>query len=83
MNTQILQKCVEELKKKEFSKEYVLGMLETLIAIDSPSPSIAGAQKYPPSFVTIPNVSGSDTVTADDTNDAAKKYLSQNNVGKI
>lgn len=31
MNTNILKKCVEELKKKDFSKEYVMGMLETLI----------------------------------------------------
>lgn len=31
MNTKILQKCVEELKKEIYSKEYVLGMLETVI----------------------------------------------------
>lgn len=31
MNTKILQKCVDEMKKDTFSKEYVLGMLETLI----------------------------------------------------
>lgn len=34
MNTHILQKCVEELKKQDFSKEYVLGMLETLVMLD-------------------------------------------------
>jgi len=35
MNTNILQKCVDELKKDTFSKEYVLGMLETLIVMSS------------------------------------------------
>lgn len=31
MSTKILQKCVDELRKEQFSKEFVLGMLETLI----------------------------------------------------
>jgi hypothetical protein len=31
MNTKIIQKCIEELKKETFSKEYVLGMLETYV----------------------------------------------------
>ena len=31
MNTTILQKCVEELKKSEPKIDYILGMLETLI----------------------------------------------------
>lgn len=31
MNTKIIQKCIEELKKDTFSKEYVLGMLETYV----------------------------------------------------
>ena len=35
MNSKILQKCVEELKKDTYSKEYVLGMLETLIEMQS------------------------------------------------
>jgi len=35
MNTKILQKCVEELKKETYSKEYVLGMLETIIEMNS------------------------------------------------
>ena len=37
MNTNILKKCVEELKKEKFSKEYVMGMLETLIEMQTPS----------------------------------------------
>jgi hypothetical protein len=35
MNTKILQKCVEELKKETYSKEYVLGMLETIIEMNN------------------------------------------------
>jgi len=31
MNTSILQKCVEELKKSEPKIDYILGMLETVI----------------------------------------------------
>ena len=31
MNTSILVKCVEELKKKEPKIDYILGMLETVI----------------------------------------------------
>lgn len=38
MNTNILKKCVEELKKEEFKKEYVIGMLETLIEMSPTHP---------------------------------------------
>lgn len=31
MNTRILEKCLAELQKEEFRKDYVIGMLETLI----------------------------------------------------
>lgn len=40
MNGRILQKCVEELKKDSFSKEYVLGMLETLIEMQAPHETV-------------------------------------------
>lgn len=43
MNINILQKCVVELQKESFSKEYVLGMLETLIEINKPLTPIAGS----------------------------------------
>ena len=33
MNTAILQRCVDELRKEPFSKDYVIGMLETLIEL--------------------------------------------------
>ncbi len=39
MNTNILKKCVDELKKDTFSKEYVLGMLETIIEMSSETKS--------------------------------------------
>jgi hypothetical protein len=37
MNKNILKKCLEELVKKEFSKDYVRGMLETLYEMDNTS----------------------------------------------
>lgn len=40
MNTKILQKCVEELSKENFKKDYVLGMLETVIEMSSQNQSI-------------------------------------------
>jgi hypothetical protein len=57
MNKNILQKCVEELKKETFSKEYVLGMLETMIEIDSssvPSNPYSLPQNMPFGSLTVP-----------------------------
>ena len=34
MNTNILQKCVDELKKEDFKKDYVLGLLEAVIEMN-------------------------------------------------
>lgn len=34
MNNKILQKCIDELNKEDFSKQYVLGMLETIIEMN-------------------------------------------------
>lgn len=36
MNTQILQKCLTELQKEEPDISYLKGMIETLIALDTP-----------------------------------------------
>lgn len=38
MSKKILQKCIEELKSETFRKDYVLGMLETLVDSDSVVP---------------------------------------------
>lgn len=54
MNSKILQKCVEELKKDTFSKEYVLGMLETIIEMQKPSV---------PDYPFIPGVRGEQYTT--------------------
>lgn len=35
-NTGILSKCIEELNKETFRKDYVLGMLETLVEMNEP-----------------------------------------------
>ena len=39
MNTLILQKCVEELKKENPKIDYILGMLETVIALSGTTTS--------------------------------------------
>jgi len=37
MNNTILQKCLDELNKKDIRKDYVIGMLETLISLSGES----------------------------------------------
>lgn len=37
MNTQILQKCLDELKQEKPNIEYIKGMLETLILLSNTS----------------------------------------------
>lgn len=37
MHTKILEKCLEELRKDDPRKDYVIGMLETLVEMDSPT----------------------------------------------
>jgi hypothetical protein len=64
MNPKILQKCVEELKKETFSKEYVLGMLETVIEMSGGLVQIAAPYNgvattvsgVPPTTTTVPYV---------------------------
>lgn len=52
MNTQMLQKCVEELKKPEPKLDYVVGVLETLIETNS---SLSNVYTTPGSgTITIP-----------------------------
>lgn len=34
MNISVLKKCLEELQKESFRKDYVIGMLETLIELN-------------------------------------------------
>lgn len=36
-NNAILQKCLDELNKKDIRKDYVIGMLETLISLSGES----------------------------------------------
>ncbi len=44
MNTKILQKCIDELNKETFSKDRVLGMLETLVEMQQVSVTGTGTQ---------------------------------------
>jgi hypothetical protein len=50
MNTTILSKCVDELKKDTPNIQYVLGMLETLVTMGNPMPV------YPPIYSTGQNI---------------------------
>lgn len=43
----ILEKAIAELKKEIFSKEYVLGMLETLVEMQGEPPKVKPAQIQP------------------------------------
>lgn len=52
MNTKILQKCIDELLKENPSKEYVVGILETVIAMNTPHEQLyktspVGIQPFP------------------------------------
>lgn len=42
MNTNILKKCIDELKKEKPEIQYVLGMLETLYEIQKPTVIVPG-----------------------------------------
>lgn len=52
MNTiTILQKCIAELGKKKPKKDYVIGMLETLVATSGGVPMFAGQPMTTPPIV--------------------------------
>lgn len=51
MNTNILSKCVEELKKETPNISYVLGMLETVIDMNGASAPLV---PFTPSYPSIP-----------------------------
>jgi len=82
MNTQILQKCVDELKKETFSKEYVLGMLETIIAMSGLPTSLNPVVKMPASRP-IPGMDVEGPKADEEVSDAAKRYLGSTNVGTL
>jgi hypothetical protein len=52
MNIKILQKCIDELLKENPSKEYVIGILETVIAMNSHDVFIPSPQQIPPNLPT-------------------------------
>lgn len=82
MNVQILQKCVDELKKETFSKEYVLGMLETIIAMSAIPTSLNPVVKMPISRP-IPGMDVAGPKVDEEISDAAKRYLGSTNVGNL
>lgn len=82
MNKKILQKCVDELGKESPSIEYIKGMLETLIEMDStvlPTPTIDGITRIP----YVKELPVSTTVEVDEEfNETAAKYVG-GAIGKI
>lgn len=47
MNPDILQKCVDELKKEQPNIQYILGILETIIQIGGVKPPFVGGAHTP------------------------------------
>lgn len=45
MNISVLKKCLEELQKENFRKDYVVGMLETLIDLQEPQARVEQIKK--------------------------------------
>lgn len=68
MNTKILQKCLEELKKETPDLSYLRGTLETLI-------EISGGVEVPKNFtVTTPTMFSSTQISVNDLPDEEKEY---------
>lgn len=62
MNNSILKKCLDELQKDNPRKDYVIGMLETLIELQAPQPIHATAERP---FIVDKTVSGIPTINTD------------------
>jgi len=54
MHTSILKKCLEELEKEAPRKDYVIGMLETLISLDTGATPPIPARPVKGSIVPMP-----------------------------
>lgn len=60
MSSNIIKKCIEELQKPEFRKDYVLGLLEALDEQTTPTyPIVTANTAFAPSNIIQPSV-GSD-----------------------
>lgn len=84
MNTSILKKCLEELNKKDPRKDYVIGMLETLIETQGTQPpnyypglgvtNGAGIVGIIPDMNNFPVVGQGSGLVADETVELGNKY---------
>lgn len=74
MNIAILKKCLEELNKKEFRQDYVIGMLETLI--ETQSQALPVAMSVPPQYTTPRSLSAGQPTDrlADEYSDIVNSY---------
>lgn len=77
MHTKILEKCLEELRKDTPRKDYVIGMLETLVEMDGGQlVTKPGAVAVPVEILPIPDfpvVGKVDEIITDEDKEFARK----------
>lgn len=79
MHKNILKKCLEELEKESFSKDYVRGMLETLYEIEAPgTKTITGQTTLPTPYAT-----GQTTAKEEVIEDELPAFLKPGPVGNM
>lgn len=80
MHKNILKKCLDELQKADFSKDYVRGMLETLYDLQGPTttPTITGQTILP-----TPYVAGQTTTEEEANKEDIPPHLRPGPIGTI
>lgn len=84
MNSDILQKAVDELKKEDPKIEYVLGMLETLIALSDkkPATTVTGDGRVTVPFVP-PTVATNNSHVDEETSVPVPDFAKPGPIGKL
>jgi len=77
MNNNIIKKCLEELQKKDFRKDYVIGMLETLYEMSAPTERLI----YTTSNDSIKPIKQNDNIKADE--EIIPEFLKTGKLGHI
>lgn len=79
MNTRVLQKCLDELKKEKPDMSYIRGMLETLVEMgEEHIVNIDGGSTTPvsigPPILTPPTMFSSKQISASDLTDEEREF---------
>lgn len=84
MNNSIIKKCLDELQKDTFRKDYVIGMLETLYELSSNKLKETSMPLYPgmSGSLSIPNNNIESTYVKTDEEEIPE-YLKPGNIGRI